>query len=56
MIPSTVSSIGASSKTIFAPLPPSSRVKPLPVPATERAISLPTSVEPVNAILFIPVG
>ena len=53
-MPSTVSSIGASSKTILAPLPPSSRVKPLPVPATERAISFPTSVDPVNAILLIP--
>ena len=53
-MPSTVSSTGASSKTIFAPLPPSSRVAFLSVEAIARAIFLPTSVEPVNAILCIP--
>ena len=53
-IPSTVSSIAASPKTILAPLPPSSRVKDLLVGATARAINLPTSVEPVNAILSMP--
>ena len=53
-MPSTVSSMGASSKTIFAPFPPSSRVAFLLVPAMARAIFLPTSVEPVNAILWMP--
>ena len=53
-IPSTVSSIGASSKTIFAALPPSSRVTLFFVGATARAIIFPTSVDPVNAILSIP--
>src|ERR1017187_10570769 len=43
-IPSTAASTGASSKTTFAALPPSSRVSRLPVPATTRLISLPTSV------------
>ena len=42
---------GASSKTMLAALPPSSRVTFLSVPATVRAIALPTSVEPVNATL-----
>ncbi len=51
-MPSTAWSIGASSKTMFAPLPPSSSVSFLRVPATVRAISLPTAVEPVNATLF----
>jgi hypothetical protein len=41
----------ASSKTMFAALPPSSSVSFLPVPASSRWIALPTSVEPVNAIL-----
>ncbi len=53
-MPSTVWSIGASSKTMLAALPPSSRVTFLPVPATERAICLPTSVEPVKATLSTP--
>src|SRR5450755_3355965 len=53
-IPSTAASIGASSNTTLAALPPSSRVSFLPVPATARWISLPTSVEPVNAILSTP--
>ena len=51
-MPSTAWSIGASSKTMFAPLPPSSSVSFFAVPATVRAISLPTAVEPVNATLF----
>ena len=50
-MPSTAWSIGASSKTMFAALPPSSRVSFLRVPATARAIDRPTSVEPVNATL-----
>ena len=50
-IPSTAWSSGASSKTMFAALPPSSSVSPLPLPASWRWIALPTSVEPVNAIL-----
>ena len=53
-MPSTAWSIGASSKTMFAALPPSSRVSRLPVPATDRAICRPTSVEPVNATLSTP--
>ena len=36
---------------MLAALPPSSRVTFLLVPATVRAIALPTSVEPVNATL-----
>ncbi|CAB4964620.1 unannotated protein [freshwater metagenome] len=48
------SSIGASSNTMFAALPPSSRVSRLPVPATARWIDLPTSVEPVKATLSAP--
>ncbi|GAA3487908.1 hypothetical protein GCM10018987_19900 [Streptomyces cremeus] len=51
-MPSTAWSIGASSKTMFAPLPPSSRVTFFAVPATERAMALPTAVEPVKATLF----
>ena len=39
---------------MFAALPPSSRVSRLPVPATARWICLPTSVDPVNAILSTP--
>ncbi len=53
-IPSTAASSGASSKTMLAALPPSSIVSFLPLPATERRICLPTSVEPVNAILSTP--
>ena len=49
--PSTAWSSGASSNAMFAALPPSSSVSRLPVPATVRRIILPTSVEPVNAIL-----
>ena len=51
-MPSTAWSIGASSKTMLAALPPSSRVTFFFVPAVERAIILPTSVEPVNATLL----
>ena len=40
---------------MFAALPPSSSVSRLPVPASARWIALPTSVEPVNAILSTPV-
>src|SRR4029453_5109581 len=50
-MPSTAWSSGASSKTMFAALPPSSRVSALFVPATPLAIFLPISVEPVNATL-----
>ena len=50
-MPSTAWSSAASSKTMFAALPPSSSVSRLPVPASSRWIALPTSVEPVNAIL-----
>ena len=50
-MPSTAWSIGASSKTMLAALPPSSSVTRLSVPAMDRAIALPTSVEPVNATL-----
>ena len=50
-IPSTAWSSAQSSKTMFAALPPSSSVSFLPVPASSRWIALPTSVEPVNAIL-----
>ena len=39
-IPSTAPSTGASSKTMFAALPPSSRVSRLPVPASARWICL----------------
>ena len=53
-MPSTAWSSGASSKTMLAALPPSSRVTLLSVPATRRAIALPTSVEPVNATLSTP--
>ena len=39
---------------MFAALPPSSSVSLLPVPASSRWIALPTSVEPVKAILSTP--
>ena len=48
-MPSTAWSSGASSKTMFAALPPSSIVILLSEPASERMMILPTSVEPVNA-------
>ncbi len=50
-IPSTAWSSAASSKMMFAALPPSSSVSFFPVPARRRWIALPTSVDPVNAIL-----
>ena len=50
--PSMAWSRGASSNRMLAALPPSSRVSFFFVPATVRAISLPTSVEPVKAILL----
>ncbi len=50
-MPSTAWSSGASSNTMLAALPPSSRVSALSVPATPLAMRLPTSVEPVNATL-----
>ncbi len=51
-MPSMAWSSGASSKTMFAALPPSSRVSFLPVPAVDFAIARPTAVDPVNATLF----
>ena len=39
---------------MFAALPPSSSVSFVPVPASSRWIALPTSVEPVKAILSTP--
>ena len=51
MTPSTAWSSAASSKMMFAALPPSSSVSFLSVPAIARWISFPTSVEPVNATL-----
>ena len=53
-MPSTAWSSGASSNTTLAALPPSSSVTFLRVPATERAIWRPTSVEPVKATLSTP--
>ena len=51
MTPSMAWSNGASSNTMLAALPPSSRVSALPDPAMARPISLPTAVEPVKATL-----
>ena len=53
-MPSTAWSIGASSKTMFAALPPSSRVSSLSRAGERALMPLPTSVEPVNAILSTP--
>ena len=50
-MPSMAWSIGASSNTMFAALPPSSSVSFLRVPATCLAIARPTDVDPVNATL-----
>jgi hypothetical protein len=50
-MPSIAWSSGASSNTMFAALPPSSSVTFLSVPATARAIILPTAVLPVKATL-----
>src|SRR5438445_361423 len=49
--PLTAASMSASAKTMFGDLPPSSSESRLSVPAASRMIVLPTSVEPVNAIL-----
>ena len=53
-IPSMAWSSAQSSKTMFAALPPSSSVSATFRPASSRWIALPTSVEPVNAILSMP--
>src|SRR4029079_11412479 len=53
-MPSTAWSSGASSNTMLAALPPSSRVSALSVPATPLAMRLPISVEPVKATLSTP--
>ena len=50
-MPSIAWSMGASSNTMFAALPPSSRVTFLSVPAICLAIARPTAVDPVNATL-----
>src|SRR5689334_5524729 len=50
-MPSTAWSSAASSKTMFAALPPSSSVSALSVPAVALWISFPTPVEPVKATL-----
>jgi hypothetical protein len=52
-IPSTAWSSAASSKTMFADFPPSSRVAGIPRPASAAWMFLPTAVEPVNATLSI---
>ena len=49
-VPSAASSRSASSRTMFGPLPPSSSVSRLTLPAAIRMISRPTAVEPVKAI------
>ena len=53
-MPSIAASSGASSNTMLAAFPPSSRVSRFPLPASERWMSLPTSVEPVKATFFTP--
>ena len=52
--PLTALSMSASAKTMLGDLPPSSSVTRFSVSAAPRMISLPTAVEPVNAILSIP--
>jgi hypothetical protein len=52
-IPSTASSIAASSNTRFAAFPPNSKVALLFVADIDLAIAFPTSVDPVKATLFI---
>ena len=47
--------MAASSKTKLAALPPSSNVAVFLVAEIDLAIALPTSVDPVNAILFTSV-
>ncbi len=49
-VPSAARSRSASSRTMFGPLPPSSSVSRLMLPAAIRMISRPTAVEPVKAI------
>ena len=49
--PFTAASMSASAKTMFGDLPPSSSEMRLSVEAASRMIPLPTSVEPVKAIL-----
>src|SRR6056297_479844 len=51
---STAFSIGASGNTMFADLPPSSRVTGITLSPAACAIRRPTSVEPVKAILSTP--
>ena len=53
-MPSMAWSMGASSNTMFAALPPSSRVAFLSVPAICFAMARPTAVDPVNATLSTP--
>ena len=53
-IPSTAWSRAASSKTMFADLPPSSSVSPVGRPARAAWMSRPTAVDPVKAILSTP--
>ena len=50
-MPSTAWSSAASSNTMLADLPPSSRVSGTPRPASAAWMSLPTAVEPVKATL-----
>ena len=52
--PGIATSRSASGSTMFGDLPPSSSVTFLRLPAAARTIILPTSVEPVNAILSTP--
>ena len=49
--PSTTESRSASSKTMNGDLPPSSRLRRLPLPAVAARMMRPTSVDPVKAIL-----
>ena len=49
--PCTAASVSASLNTMFGDLPPSSRDTRFSVSEVSRWISLPTSVEPVKAIL-----
>jgi len=49
--PRTAASMSASANTMLGDLPPSSSERRLSVPAASRMICLPTSVEPVKAIL-----
>jgi len=52
--PLAAASRSASGNTTWADLPPSSRVTRVRLSAAARAMSLPTCVEPVNAILSMP--